>query len=113
MKQFTKKETRYLLKNEDRYTIAYFAKYFKCTPKEVYNYYNRITKTEEYRDFVETRIQFMRKERRFGRDKVGDTNESGENREGSLKGLPQIYHNTTTGDSIAYSFWGGTHKSSS
>lgn len=55
MRRLTDKEVDYLIENEDKCTIGAFAKLFGISPKEVYAVYDRITKTDRYKEKVAER----------------------------------------------------------
>lgn len=50
----------YLIHNEDRMSLKKLSRIFHCTPKEVYAFYDEITRSEVYRDYIHKRVQAMR-----------------------------------------------------
>lgn len=55
MRKFTSKETRFIVEHQDTLELGTIAQRLKCDWHEVYAHYDRVTKTEAYRKFIDKR----------------------------------------------------------
>lgn len=103
MRYITEKEMWYLIKNEDRKTLADLAEHFDCTCEELYQYYSKVIKTETYRNYVGEKVDNLRTKRGLRRGKeifgVGKVEHSTDKNE---KEMPNVYTNFDTGDTYGY-----------
>lgn len=94
--EFDEKGMWYLIHNEDRMSLKKLSKIFHCTPQEVYAYYDEITRTDIYLDYIYKRAQAARnsnwlerleKGRNEYQKKISNQRESNEDVETDSSGL--------------------------
>lgn len=102
MKRLTRKQVLFLIKNEDKLTLEELAHRFRCTCKDVYETYDRITDTAEYKRYVREKIDKMFK-RRSGKDEILESiKQDRRNREKIEGELLRRNNSNNTNNSIAY-----------
>ncbi len=101
MKKLTDKQILFLVENEDKYTLGEFAKEFNCSAKEVYQIYDKITKTDGYKEYVHNRalkITGLIEKGRKTREQIKRFNENRKNERKVDNRLPLIYVSNDTYD---------------
>jgi hypothetical protein len=114
MVELTKRQIEFLIKNEDRYTIRKFAKLFKCTPKEVYETYDRITDTPEYKKYILEKVATITDKIKKGEKKNEQMERTGENRQGEKKRhrISPLLYASSNNSGITSSGFGTTYGGS-
>lgn len=103
MKKLTEEQIDFLIKNDDRYTIGEFASCFKCSGKELYEIYDRITRTKRYQEYIQSRASRITEAIKNGGRKYEKMERSKENRRIARKvsdRLPLIYISNNTYDNL-------------
>ena len=62
MREFTPKETKYIIEHQDTVTLEDMATKFKCDWHEIYDHYGKIIKTRSYKTYAD-----KRREKCYGR----------------------------------------------
>lgn len=58
MREFSLKETKFIVENQDSLSLGTMAKRLKCDWHEVYAHYDQVTKTKSYRKFMDKRREY-------------------------------------------------------
>ena len=107
---FDEKGMWYLIHNEDRMSLKKLSKIFHCTPQEVYEYYDEITRSDIYLDYIYKRAQAARnsnwlerleKGRNEYQKKISNQRENNKNEKENDNGMCSTPSATNTNDRMS------------